>query len=110
MRYEVAFRGEIAAERDGAPPVAAKLESFLDDVVAELERMQADDISLSGDVETGRFRVSVSLQANDVSEAHDRGGSLIRSACHAAGLLTPEWEVDWIEVSASRQPDLVDAS
>ncbi|MGQ0802450.1 MAG: hypothetical protein ACT4PI_01110 [Actinomycetota bacterium] len=110
MRYEIAFRGEIAAAHDAAPPVADKLEPFLDDVVSELEKMHAQDISVSADVETGSFRVSVSLQAKDVSEAHQRGDSLIRSAFHAAGLLTPEWEVDWIEVSASRQGDLVDAS
>ncbi len=112
MRYSINFEGVLLLDEEPpqAPP-AAEAEALLDLVVAELEEVGAEDISVVADADGGTISVSVSVVADDLESAQDRGNGTIRTAFHAAGAHTPGWTIDWTSASATREDDdhLIDA-
>jgi hypothetical protein len=107
--YELEVEGRLV--RLGAKPssresLARNLEAFIDSVVAELERLDAKDIDVSTNLATGRVRVGIAVDADDLPTAQEVGSGTIRCAFHAAGAATPGWRVDWVK--ASTVPELVD--
>ncbi len=76
---------------------AQDLEAFIDSVVAELDRLDAKDIDVSTNLATGRVRVGIAVEADDLPTAREVGSGTIRGAFHAAGAATPGWLVDWVK-------------
>lgn len=106
MRYEIVFGGRIvdAHDQDALIPDEA-VESFVDEAVAELERLRAEDISVSTTLSTATVAVSVTVAAESLEDAQALGNSQIRAAFHAADVATPDWTIDWTSVSAVREDE-----
>lgn len=109
--YELEFEGLLVPLTPPLPRAqrAQELEAFIDSVVVELERLDAKDIDVSTDLATGRVRVGIAVEADQLPAAQEAGSGTIRCAFHAAGAATPGWRVDWVRASTVPQGELVDA-
>lgn len=105
MRYEVQFTGNLVHQ---GPDLngADDIEVFIDCFVAELEKINAEDIDVSTNLKTCAVSVSISLEAEDLPSAQVTGGGTIRTAFHAAGAATPEWSIAWVQATTVPEEDL----
>lgn len=103
MRYEVVFEGCIVSESE--PLTRDSVDGFVEQFVAELERIDAEDIDVSTTLSTGRITVSVTTEAEDLPAAQIAGGGTIRTAFHAAGAATPGWSVHWMRARTVPEED-----
>ena len=106
-RFEIQFTGTLVYH--GADPTDPNLEAFIDSVVAELEKIYAEDIDVSTNLTTRNVSVSISLDAEDLFTAQVGGGGTIRTALHAAGAATPAWSIDWVKATTVPEDELIDA-
>lgn len=65
--------------------------AHLDQVMAELVRLEAEDASIGVDTSRQYVEVEVSTEADSARQAFEYLISLIRTAVHAAGGTTPDW-------------------
>jgi hypothetical protein len=108
MHYDLEFKGMIVPAT--APGHLAKeLEAFVDSVVAELERLGAQDIDVSTDLATGGVRVAIAVDADELLAGQEIGSGTVRTAFHAAGAATPGWRVDWVKACTLPNDELVEA-
>jgi hypothetical protein len=70
-----------------------RLEGLLDDVLSELLALRAGDATVGGALARGEWEVEFLVEAADVPEAFSNATSILRSAFHAAGASTPNWEL-----------------
>jgi hypothetical protein len=110
MRFDTKVFG-VLRDDDGGSPTKEELEAFMDAVVAELETLRADDIDVSTNLRTGEVKVGVSVDVETIFDAQAEGGGMIRAAFHAAGATTKDWQVEFVNATASPQHerDLIDA-
>ncbi len=108
MRFEVHFIGNLVHQGPKRPR-AHDVEAFVDSFVAELEKIDAEDIDVSTNLKTCALSVSITLEAEDLPTAQVVGGGTIRTAFHAAGAGTPEWSIEWVQATTVPEDDLVDA-
>jgi hypothetical protein len=92
------------------------LEDQLDPIMQALLAEPGDfDADLSADLAAGTIDFHVSVKADDQPSALSLAQAYVRSALHAAGVSTPEWErlADLVErgdaVPTVRPSDLVEA-
>lgn len=85
MKFGVCLEGAIRAKSD------EDVESHLDEVMAELQKLDAGDPSIDVDLDQRRVVLAVAVDAPNPLAAIDRASSFIRSAIHAAGGATPDW-------------------
>lgn len=105
-RYDLEFEGHLVPDQ---PVSAEEFEAFVDSVVVELERVDAEDIDVSVNLQTHHVRVGIGVEADELPEAQERGSGTIRTAFHAAGARTPGWRVDWVRSCTVPEAELVDA-
>ena len=108
MRYQVAYQGQATAIDDDGRPTPHdpdELEHHLDDVQGQLLELDADDATVSATLVSGEVEISVTVEAQSLEEAAEKGSALIRTALHAAGAFTPNWSVEWISVHTDRVDD-----
>lgn len=90
LTFMVALRGMVVVAPAAAAPDAA-IEEHLDDVMRELDGLQAVDSSIDLDLSDRSVRFEVLAQAANPIEAVNVASAQIRSAIHAAGGATPDW-------------------
>src|ERR1700722_10965926 len=97
MHYVVSIVGTIAVtdEQGGTPSDAdALIESHLDAVMNELEKVQAADPDI--ELEGCQVRLAILVEANDPDKAIAEASPVLRQAIHDAGGSTPDWpENNW---------------
>lgn len=109
-RFDLEFEGHfVPAVPWPGDRFAKELEAFVDSVVTELERLQAQDIDVSTDLETGHVAVRIAIEADELPSGQEVGSGTIRAAFHAAGAATPGWTVDWVRAKTVPEGELVDA-
>jgi hypothetical protein len=108
-RYEASVQGRLIWVSDGSAVDAAQVETIIDLVVTELEKLDAEDIDVSTNLSDAHVRVAISLEAEDLLTAQVEGGGTLRAAFHAASIGTPGWDVDWIDACTVPEGDFVDA-
>jgi hypothetical protein len=78
-----------------------------DAVMDELVTLGAEDPDIGTRLGSGEVEISVTVDADSLDDANERGSAMIRAAIHAGGGSTPGWRVEW--VSARTQHDLAPA-
>jgi hypothetical protein len=104
MRYEIRFDGQIVSGSQ-TPLTQDDVEAFVDSAVAELEKINAEDIDVSTDLDNHTLTVSITVDVPDLLTAQVDGNTVIRTAFHAAGLGTPGWSIDWTHASTVPESD-----
>lgn len=92
------------------PPGAldnAELEALGDRLMVELMEI-AENASVGLTLPTGRFELSITVDADGPEEAVALAAPIFRSALHAAEVPTPGWRVEFNR-SVAEQADLIDA-
>lgn len=86
------------------------LEAHLDDVMVQLMNLDdAIDPSLSVTFSTGEVDFSLTVKARSEKKAAEKADALVRTAVHAAGGFTGNWNIEWSEAAATSKDDLIDA-
>lgn len=91
-RYDLEFEGLLVPIAQQVWPqqrFVAELESFVDLVAAGLERLEAQDIDISTNLQTGHVRVAISVEADDLASAQKVGSETLLAALRSAGIATP---------------------
>jgi hypothetical protein len=94
VRFVVTLTTEVAIRDGNGEPskkAARLLESHLDEVMDELELLNAIDPSIELDLEVFRVDLSVLVSAANPVVAVTTASDLMRTAIHAAGGSTPDW-------------------
>src|SRR2546427_7165014 len=100
-KFSVVFQGRMVDEA-GHPLRSDTAEVHLDQVLTELEDIGAQDAAMGASLATGEVEISVTVDADSLEGAQNKGSSVIRTAIHAAGGATPEWSIDWCRVAVQR--------
>lgn len=80
----------------------------LDEVMEELIRLEVLDPFVGGDLAQGHVEISLGVTASSDLEAAQKAFTCIRSAVHAAGGATPDWEARWRFERIERAQQLID--
>lgn len=91
MKVTITFEGYIVGSGD--PDV---LQAQFDAVMNELIDLGVEDPAIGARLEAREVEISVTVDADSLDDAAQRGFTTIRSAVHAAGFGTPGWSVDWV--------------
>ena len=117
MKIEITYRGTMTVTPDSQSDqvdMAEEMDRVLDLTMDELLALTSiEDPIMSGSLAAGDVEVTVTVEAESLSDAIVAADSAIRSAFHAAGVFTHGWEdtdqavrVEWHKVEAD---DLIDA-
>jgi hypothetical protein len=109
LKFAVCLEGTIVAKSD------VDVERHLDQVMAELLEIGADDPSIDVDLGAQRVDLAVAVDAANPLDAANTASALIRTAIHAAGGATPDWPAAdvgaWaIRLMAVRSGELIQAT
>lgn len=85
MKFGVCLEGAIVANTDD------ELEMHLDEVMAQLLTLDAEDASIDLDLAAQRVNLALTVDAGNPLEAIAQASGFIRTAIHAAGGATPDW-------------------
>lgn len=94
MRFIVTLAAEVTVrDGDGQPPddAARLLEAHLDEVMVQLDVLNAQDPFIDLDLEAFRVNLSVLTEAENPISAVNTASDLMRTAVHAAHGSTPDW-------------------
>jgi hypothetical protein len=116
MELEITLEGRLTVEPDvdgvvcDSPEV--EIERAFDSTMQELLKLDIIDPSVFGSVRAGEIIMSCIVEAESWDEAVMRADSAFRSALHAAGVSTPQWDsplcrIDYTPVAKNAK--LVDA-
>ena len=114
MKIEVTMHGQLIPGPAFIGDRDAAIDRALDSVMEELLRLPSvEDPGISGSLATGDVEVNVTVIADGLDEAVSLANSAIRSAFHAADVVTDGWDdvpehlrMQWHKVEAD---DLIDA-
>jgi hypothetical protein len=91
MKLTMTARFDVATDGHG-PSTSEDLESFLDQVLEELLRLDGvEDSTMSASLAKRTVTIMVTIDAPSPEGAAAIGMSAIRAAFHAAGASTPDW-------------------
>jgi hypothetical protein len=122
MEAEIVFVGRLTTTDDDAvlsPTQQDDVEHVFEQTMDELIELGATDSSVSGSCATGEIRISVLVPPHGKTQIdHMRDvDAMVRSALHAAGVHTPDWNGpdhyrlsmdEWDEMSYQKS-ELLDA-
>lgn len=91
-RFEVEHAGQIVTKEGGFLP-AEVIDALTDQILDEIFALpDAEDPDVTATLTTGVVHIRLWIEAMSPSDALERAGAIIRSALHAAGIFTPDWE------------------
>ena len=91
MRIDTTCICQLVAS-DGGVLLDEEVERIIDSVMDELQSLGFEDAVIGGSVATRVFEIFIPCAGETFMEVADRIDSGIRSAFHAAGVCTPEWQ------------------
>jgi hypothetical protein len=94
VKFIVTLVGEISVRNSKGKKVAAPaalIESHLDDVMDELDKLDAADPRIDLDLVNNSVTFSVLVEAANPIGAVDEASGILRTAIHAAHGATPDW-------------------
>jgi hypothetical protein len=94
MNFVVTFEGSITVRESSTEQsvnVGELIESHLDAVMDEFDKVDAQDPEIDLDLGTRRVKLSVLVSATNPDGAIHSASPQIRSAIHGAGGSTPDW-------------------
>lgn len=84
--YTAVFRLHVSGE--GSP---AEFEQHLDDVLDELDKLEAIDADVTASLAKGDVTINFALEAESPMDAGAKASALLRSAIHGCEGHTPAW-------------------
>lgn len=102
MRFWVRSEGRITAT-GGATLPPEEVDSILDRIMNELVKLDAVDPDMGGTLSTGETWITVLVEAEDQWGALDSGSGILRTALHAAGGRTPDWDIGDLKVAVESE-------
>jgi hypothetical protein len=78
--------------------------AFLDVILAHLEELGGIDADAGGALTTGKFSVSVTVEAGSPRDAFERGTKLIQMAAEAAGARVEDWRRERFVIEPEEAP------
>jgi hypothetical protein len=104
MRFRVICEGEFS-NMQGELLAPETLDAILDSIMEEFFALKAVDPDIGATLAKGLVQLAVSVDAPDLKDALHLGGGQIRTAIHAAGGHTPDWEVGTLRVVIEPQAE-----
>lgn len=108
MKYDVEFAGHVLDGPQGDLPAPDALEAHLEGVMEQLIKLDVENPVVAAEAHDGSVEISVTITADSPEDAVAAGSASIRSAIHAAGGYTPDWEVQWCRIIASQVDEAAD--
>jgi hypothetical protein len=116
VKFEVTYYGQFVCSPEFDGEVyddAEEIEKGFDGTMRELAALNVEDASVSGSIASGDIEISGVFEGDTHADAVSTADVAFRSAFHAAGVFTREWETDnhrlWLRIEKIEAGDLVDA-
>ncbi|MEX2587999.1 MAG: hypothetical protein WD602_08415 [Actinomycetota bacterium] len=99
IRIEMKSVGHIIVNDVSGPrlPTEEELDVIVELIMDELVDLDAADAYVDAEGKSARLEIGVAASADEYHEAIAMANSAVRTAIHAAGGHTPDWDVRWAD-------------